>query len=85
MSRASAVVFSFIVFALAATPVALAEPLCKETDVWASGAPAFFQPGARRHARAAWLATVRDDLGEAYATWDTAKHRRVTCTRPTHH
>ena len=74
--------FAFsLALALLVVPPASAQPHCKETDVWANGTPAALNSIARRHARAAWLARVRSELGEDYATWSRAKGPRITCPR----
>lgn len=82
MSRALAMVFTFMIFALLATPVISAQPLCRESDVWANGTPGVLKSAAQRRARVAWVARVRGELGQAYTNWGIAKNRRITCVRP---
>ena len=81
MSRALLVAFFFLIFALLPTRFASAQPHCRENDVWANGTPGVLKSTARRHARTAWLARVRGDMGQAYAAWGIAKDRRITCAR----
>src|SRR5688572_31602301 len=82
MNKAFACAFATTLVVLQGVSVAVAEPLCSRSDVWANGAPAFFQPKARRQARAAWVGVVRSDLGPEFAKWDLAKNRHITCRRP---
>lgn len=81
MYRITALVFSILIVALSVEEGAAAQPACKVEDVWANGTAGNIQFTARRRARVAWLATVRGDLGQAYATWGIAKDRRTTCVR----
>jgi hypothetical protein len=74
--------FAFsLALALLAVHPASAQPRCTEVDLWANGSPSALKTIARRHAREAWLARVRTELGETYAMWSRAKGPRITCPR----
>jgi hypothetical protein len=58
---------------------ASAQPRCSERSFSAAGAPGILYFLGRRHAREAWSAKVRSELGEAYASWGRARESRIDC------
>ena len=59
---------------------ALAEPRCSEKQFSATGEPGRVHFAGRRNARLAWAAKVKEELGNAYATWDRAVSRSFNCS-----
>jgi hypothetical protein len=82
---ALALACSFVLVPLAG-PSAEAQSACRER-VMTKGEPSRIQLLARRNARIAWSEKVRNTkrLGEAYATWKSARDSRIDCTKETRH
>ena len=59
---------------------ASAESRCSEKQFAATGEPGRIHFTGRRNARVAWVAKVKAELGDRYATWDRAVSRSFNCT-----
>lgn len=65
---------------LTAVPAMAEQPRCSEQQFSATGAPGRILLTAHRSARQLWSATVRAELGKAYAKWGRAADRSYDCT-----
>lgn len=81
MHKPILVAASLIVLAVLIEAPASAQPRCSEKSFSATGNPSVVIFAGRRSAHTAWSANVRNELGDAYASWGRSRNRRITCLR----